>query len=73
MPSAPVTEVHEFPFRGHMASGTDIIAIPTGKEHDLRYRHYHTVAGKDEQKVGKDSRGKGYLRLSFSFQLFSAV
>ena len=73
MLSAPVTEVHEFPFHGHMASGTDIIAIPIGKEHDLRYRHFHTVVGKDEQKVGKDSRGKGCLPLRFRFQSSSAA
>lgn len=73
MLAAPVTEVHEFPFHGHMASGADIITISIGKAHNLCYWHFHTVAGKDEQKVGKDSRGKGCLPRRFRFQSSSAA
>ena len=73
MLAAPVTEVHEFPFHSYMASGADIIVIPVRKAHNLRYGHFHTVAGKDEQKVGKDSWGKGCLRPRFRVQSFSAA
>ena len=65
MPATPVTEVHKLPFHSYMASGTDIVIVSVGKEHDLRYGHFYTVANKDEEKVDKDSRGKGCLRLSF--------
>lgn len=73
MLATSVTEVHKLPFHSYMASGTDIVTVSVGKEHDLRYGYFHTVASKDDEKVGKDSRGKGCLRLSFrSPPFFSA-
>lgn len=46
-----------------MASGADIVAVSVGKEHDLCYWNFHPVASKDEEKVGKDSRGKETMKL----------